>query len=81
MATESLAALGYEARVAYSRLLIAKVREDRYPSTAYMSVIEHVIPPEVVREYLDVLLAKVMSENHPSVPMLRRIQRIITDLG
>jgi hypothetical protein len=81
LATESLALLGYEARAAYSRLLIDKVRNDQYPSSAHMTLIEQTVPAELVREYLDVLLEKVMSENHPSIPLLRRISHIVTSLG
>lgn len=45
-----------------------------------MSILEHVIPAELVDEYLDILLEKVGSESSPSVPMLRRIQRITESL-
>jgi hypothetical protein len=81
LANESLAELGYEARLAYTRVLMEKVRQDRHPSTAHMTLIEQTIPPDLVREYLDILLAKILSERHPSIPMLRRIQRVVTSLG
>jgi hypothetical protein len=80
VATQSLAELGFEARAAYSRLLMDKVREDKYPSTAHMHLIEQTIPPQLVREYLDILLEKVVSENYPSVPLLRRISYIVNSL-
>ena len=81
MATQSQAELAFEARVAFTRLLMAKVREDKYPSAAHLSLIEHTIPPQLVREYLDVLLAKVVNDNNPSITMLSRIQRIVTEMA
>jgi hypothetical protein len=32
--------------------------------------------PQLLPEYMQVLLEKVANENHPSIPMLKRIQRL-----
>jgi hypothetical protein len=45
-----------------------------------MSILEQVIPPPLVEEYLDILLEKVASDSSPSIPMLRRLQRITEQL-
>jgi len=45
-----------------------------------MEMLEQTLPPEMTREYLNVLLEKVISDKTPSIPMLRRIQRIAASL-
>ena len=45
-----------------------------------MAILEEMMPPELVREYLNVLLEKVLTDRCPSIPMLRRIQRISASL-
>jgi hypothetical protein len=39
-----------------------------------MSMLEQVIPPALLGEYLTILLKKVSDDRSPSIPMLRRIQ-------
>jgi hypothetical protein len=80
MASREMQVSGEEARTAIARLLIEKVRRDKYPSATQMSIIEATITPPLVREYLNMLLEKVLMDEHPSIPMLRRIQRISMDL-
>jgi hypothetical protein len=45
-----------------------------------MAILEQTIPPDLVGEYLTVLLSKVVDDQWPSIPMLRRIQRIASQL-
>jgi len=65
------------AQTAFANILLAHIRRDRYPSVTHMQVLESIIPPSMVREYLDVLLEKVMIDRFPSIPMLKRIARIV----
>jgi hypothetical protein len=65
-----------EIQVALSRFLIARIRSDRYPSSTHMNMVEQTMPPELTREYVNVLLDKVITDRNPSIPMLKRIQRI-----
>jgi hypothetical protein len=65
-----------EVQTALSRVLLAKVREDSYPSSTYMDMLEQMLPPELLREYLNVLLEKLVTDKRPSIDMLRRVQRI-----
>jgi hypothetical protein len=65
-----------EAQTALSRVLLEKVRADAHPSATHMSILEETMPPELAREYLNVLLEKVLTDSSPSIDMLRRIQRI-----
>jgi hypothetical protein len=34
------------------------------------------LPPELLREYVNVLLEKLVTDKRPSIDMLRRVQRI-----
>ncbi len=80
MATQDTVALGEEARTAFTRLLLERVRQDKYPSVSQMDLIEQVMPPTLIRDYLNVLLEKVAQDNSPSIPMLARIARISQQL-
>jgi hypothetical protein len=81
LASQEQAELAFEAQVAYTRLLLEKIRQDSHPSATHMTLLEQTIPPELVREYLNVLMEKVLTDSQPSIPMLRRIQRIVSALG
>jgi hypothetical protein len=69
-----------EAETAYARLLLQRVRQDKYPSANHMLMLEQTLPPALTREYLSVLFEKTQNESHPSIPMLQRIQRIVQRL-
>jgi len=69
-----------EAQTALARVLLEHVRRDKHPSTTQMSILEQVIPPQLVDDYLNVLLDKVAGESAPSIPLLRRLQRITSEL-
>jgi nucleoside-triphosphatase THEP1 len=66
-----------ESRVALAGILLEKVREERYPSSTQMTIIEEVLPPQLLSRYVEVLLEKVAQDDRPSVAMLQRIQRVI----
>lgn len=76
MATQNEPTIGEEARNAISRLLLERVRRDKYPSATEMEMIEQLMPPYLLRDYLNVLLEKVVTEEHPSIPLMHRIARI-----
>ena len=63
-----------------AHLLLEKVRADHHPSTTQMAMLEEIIPPQLVGDYLTVLLDKVAKDNRPSIPMLHRIRRIAEQL-
>jgi hypothetical protein len=62
------------------QMLLDKVREDPYPSATQLTIIEQVIPREMVPDYLDVLISQLADDNFPSIPMLRRVARIADTL-
>jgi hypothetical protein len=65
-----------EAQTALAHVLLESVRRDRHPSATQMSILEQVIPPQLVDEYFEVLLEKAASDGSPSIPMLHRLQRL-----
>jgi hypothetical protein len=69
-----------ESRIALAGILLEKVREERYPSSTQMTIIEEVLPPQLLSRYVEVLLEKVAQDDRPSIPMLHRIQRVISTM-
>lgn len=55
------------------QLLLDKIREDQYPSSTMMDVVEASITEEQLADYAEVLLSKIERDRFPSVPMLKRI--------
>jgi hypothetical protein len=55
-------------------MLLDKVREDLYPSTTHLDLIEQMLREDEVEEYASILLDKVSGENYPSLDYLRRLQ-------
>lgn len=69
-----------EAQAWLANALMDKVRNDRYPSATQLSIIEEVMPREMVPDYLEILIDKVSQDSVPSIPMLRRISRVAESL-
>lgn len=61
----------------YMRLLLDRIKEDKYPSGEMMDRIEIVLDREHVDEYLDVLFEKVEECRYPSKQFLDRITRFL----
>jgi hypothetical protein len=71
---------GMESRIALAGILLEKVRNERYPSSTQMTMIEQVLPPQLLSRYVEVLLEKVAQDERPSIPMLQRLQRVISTM-
>ena len=69
-----------DARAAFVRILLEKIREDKYPSSTHMAMLEESLPAQWVPDYLEVLLEKVAEDSNPSIPMLQRIQRVLNSV-
>jgi hypothetical protein len=69
---------GIEDRAAFARILMDRVQQERHPSNNMMDIIEAIVPPQLVPDYLDILIEKVANDRFPSIPMLRRIQRVVS---
>jgi hypothetical protein len=61
-------------------LLLEKVRNDPYPSSTQLSIIEDALPRAMVPDYLEVLMDKAADDDFPSIPLLRRISRVASSL-
>jgi hypothetical protein len=69
-----------EAQELWVQLLLDKVRQDRYPSTTQLDLIEDSIPAAMIPDYLEVLLGKVSQDTYPSLAMLSRFRRVAQKL-
>lgn len=58
------------------QMLLDKVRQDQYPSSMQLNLIEESIPPAMIPEYLEVLMDKVAQDTYPSLSLLGRMQRV-----
>lgn len=65
-----------EAQVVFARTLMEKIRQDEHPSTTQMTLLEQMIPRELLDEYFTILLEKVLKDPMPSIPMLHRLNRV-----
>ena len=70
-----------EARAAYLRLLMERVRQDPHPSATHMAMIEEALPTQLLPMYIDILLEKVAQDANPSISMLRRIAGLVEAAG
>jgi hypothetical protein len=69
-----------DAQVALARLLIDKIRTDKYPSGTQMDLLEQMIPRPLASEYFDALLEKVAMDQWPSVSLLARMSRLTAEM-
>jgi hypothetical protein len=69
-----------EVQTALAQVLLDKVRQDNYPSTTQMDMLEEILPPDLVRDYVNILLEKTLTARFPSIPLLQRLQRITQTL-
>lgn len=57
-------------------MLMDKVREDPYPSTTHLDMIESVMHDEDVDAYAEALLDKVRLDTYPSIDHLNRLMKL-----
>ena len=57
-------------------LLLEKIENDRYPSTAMMDDVERLLTPWRIQDYAEVLLEKVRRDRFPSRAMVERLLRL-----
>ena len=63
----------------YYDILIARVRNDRYPSHQLLDRIEHsFVNSDQVVGYLDMLLENIDACRYPSHQLLDRVERLLT---
>lgn len=66
-----------------TEMLLARIREEKYPSITMMNRVEEVVGQdrEELAAYAEVLLDKVKSSRFPSIEMLNRLDRIAGELA
>lgn len=68
-------------RERYVQILLDRIRAEPYPSVAQMDLLEATVTsPDQLAEYLEALMEKVVSTRFPSLTMMRRLQRIASQL-
>lgn len=63
----------YDVRSELLETLMEKVRADHYPSTTMLDMIESLLTPEDLPEYVEELLDRIRDDEFPSMDMLRRV--------
>jgi hypothetical protein len=66
-----------DARAELVATLLQKVREDTYPSTTMLDLIEKLLTPEEQPTYVVLLQDKIRSERFPSMPLLIRLAELV----
>jgi hypothetical protein len=65
-----------EARAAYLQILMERVRQARHPSEDHMALLEQALPPQLLPDYIEILVEKVANDPNPSISMLKRVGRL-----
>jgi hypothetical protein len=65
----------------YAETLLDRISRDLYPSTTLMDMLEAIAPPRVRVLFILHLMERLEEEQYPSIPMLQRVQRMITSFG
>ena len=65
-----------ESRAVVAGMLLNKVRQERFPSATELSMIEQIIPPQLLPRYVDVLVEKIAQDDRPSISLLHRLDRV-----
>lgn len=66
----------YDARVELFDLLLEKVRNDPYPSSTMLDIIEGMLTPDEVPAYARTLMEKISADNFPSLDMIERVKAL-----
>jgi hypothetical protein len=69
-----------ESRAVVAGMLMNKVRQERYPSATELSLIEQIIPPQLLPRYVDVLVEKIAQDDRPSISLLHRLDRVTREM-
>ena len=65
-----------------AEILLDTISRDPYPSSTHMDMFESFAPLDLQVRYALVLMDRIQSDYpNPSIPMMRRVQRLVTSLG
>lgn len=65
-----------DAREALLSLLLQKVKEDTYPSSTMLDLIEDLVTPADIASYVGVLMEKIHNDTYPSSSLMQRAVRM-----
>jgi hypothetical protein len=65
----------------FAEVLLDRIAADTHPSGTHMDMLEAIAPPEVRVQYVLHLMERIENDSHPSIPMMRRVQRVISEFG
>ena len=65
----------------YAEVLLDRIRSDKHPSTTHMNILESFAPARQRVEYALLLMEKIENDPNPSIPLMRRVQALIADIG
>jgi hypothetical protein len=66
-----------DARAELIATLLQKVRDDQYPSSTMLDLIEELLTPEETPSYVVFLQDRIRSEKYPSIPLLKRLTALV----
>jgi hypothetical protein len=66
-----------DARAELIATLLQKVKDDQYPSTTMLDLIEELLTPEETPAYVVFLQDRIRSERYPSIPLLKRLSALV----
>ena len=66
-----------DARAELVATLLEKVKNDQYPSTTMLDLIEELLTPEETPAYVVFLQDRIRSEQYPSIPLLKRLTQLV----
>lgn len=73
MATQQRTRQQDDTRTQLFRMLLDKVEQDQYPSSTMLDMIEKIVTPEELPEYMEMLMAKIEGEQYPSFDLIQRL--------
>ena len=65
----------------YAEMLLARIRSDKHPSATHMAMLESVASDRMLVAYTLALMEKIENDPNPSIPMMRRVERLIAQFG
>ena len=66
-----------DARGALVQTLLEKVRDDPYPSSTMLDLLEELLTEEEMPSYVIFLQQRLREERFPSIPMLKRLTALV----
>lgn len=76
MAEASHAERSEEARAQLVATLLEKIKNDTYPSTTMLNLLEELLHDDELPEYVMFLQERIQADQYPSIPLMDRLVQI-----